>query len=431
MAASLTNFRSAVSEIRDAIGDRSALFILYLVGQGAQDAFLFGGDSLPVSALHNASGGGLLDGFSQKVKMLIVIESCYSGSFITGSATFGQDSLSAGNRIIIAAAHDDQERFYEDILRSSDRFWGNLNQGLDIKEAFVRGASIGGNLEWAEREMWFGDEECSLLDDNGDRTGNPPYHLDNDGELAAATKVGGPGAQSLELTDWYLVWKHSLGELSVYDSQNRVTGLVNGQVKEDIPDSIYDGQSDVVAIASPSDACRYVVTGTEKGTYGLEVARIEGSESVSFTATDIPTAPGTVHEYTIDWDALARGETGVTVRVDSDGDGITDETITAAGVLTGDVFTPQSGCFIATAAYGTPMAEEIQILREFRDRYLLPDPLGRALVGLYYSVSPPIAEFITDHPGLGAIVRAGLAPVVAMCRIVFDIVPQFAGNEGW
>jgi hypothetical protein len=87
------------------------------------------------------------------------------------------------------------------------------------------------------------------------------------------------------------------------------------------------------------------------------------------------------------------------------------------------------GCFIATAAYGTPMAEEIQILREFRDKYLLTNPLGQGLVDVYYRISPPIADFITDHPSLKPIVRAGLMPVVAMCSIVLDVVPQSTGNE--
>ena len=42
------------------------------------------------------------------------------------------------------------------------------------------------------------------------------------------------------------------------------------------------------------------------------------------------------------------------------------------------------------------------------------NPLGQALVGIYYRVSPPIAEFITDHPSLKPIVRAALVPAVAM-----------------
>jgi glycoprotein endo-alpha-1,2-mannosidase len=86
-------------------------------------------------------------------------------------------------------------------------------------------------------------------------------------------------------------------------------------------------------------------------------------------------------------------------------------------------------CFIATATYGTPMAEEIQILRQFRDEYLLTNSLGQAFVDVYYKVSPPIADFITDHPGLKPIVRVGLMPVVVMCSIVLDIGPEFTGNE--
>lgn len=86
------------------------------------------------------------------------------------------------------------------------------------------------------------------------------------------------------------------------------------------------------------------------------------------------------------------------------------------------------GCFIATAAYGTPMADEIQILREFRDEYLLTNSLGQGLVDVYYTVSPPIAQFITDHSSLKPIMRAGLIPIVAMCSIILDIDPQATCN---
>jgi len=81
------------------------------------------------------------------------------------------------------------------------------------------------------------------------------------------------------------------------------------------------------------------------------------------------------------------------------------------------------GCIIATAVYGTQMAEEIQILREFRDKCLLTNPVGEALVNFYYRVSPPIAEFITEHPSLKPIVRAGLLPTVAMSTIAVNTTP--------
>jgi outer membrane protein assembly factor BamB len=79
-----------------------------------------------------------------------------------------------------------------------------------------------------------------------------------------------------------------------------------------------------------------------------------------------------------------------------------------------------AGCFIATAAYGTPMAEEIEILREFREEYLLANPVGQAFVALYYEVSPPMAEFINEHPGLKLVVRAGLLPAVAVSAVAVN-----------
>lgn len=77
-----------------------------------------------------------------------------------------------------------------------------------------------------------------------------------------------------------------------------------------------------------------------------------------------------------------------------------------------------SYCFIATAAYGTPMAEEINALREFRDSYLLKDGLGKKFVWYYYTHSPVVARFIEDKPLLRAIVRLVLKPLVDISKVM-------------
>ena len=71
------------------------------------------------------------------------------------------------------------------------------------------------------------------------------------------------------------------------------------------------------------------------------------------------------------------------------------------------------GCFIATAAYGTSTAAELDTLRAFRDEVLLENSLGSQLVALYYDVSPPVADFISEHEGLRTLVRELLVDPVA------------------
>jgi hypothetical protein len=62
------------------------------------------------------------------------------------------------------------------------------------------------------------------------------------------------------------------------------------------------------------------------------------------------------------------------------------------------------------------MEPDVLALRRFRDRVLLPHPVGRALVGLYYSASPPIARAIRTDDAVRARVRNLLRPEVAIAK---------------
>jgi hypothetical protein len=75
------------------------------------------------------------------------------------------------------------------------------------------------------------------------------------------------------------------------------------------------------------------------------------------------------------------------------------------------------GCFIATAAFGSPLAPQVRLLRAVRDRYLLPHPVGQTVVRWYYGSSPPLAEVIGHSEALRAIVRVGLAPLVGWAAL--------------
>jgi hypothetical protein len=74
-------------------------------------------------------------------------------------------------------------------------------------------------------------------------------------------------------------------------------------------------------------------------------------------------------------------------------------------------------CFIATAAYGTPLADQVRILCRFRDEYLMKTALGRKAVEFYYKVSPPIARAVSKSWVLRRIIRLLLRPVVEMVKL--------------
>jgi hypothetical protein len=138
----------------------------------------------------------------------------------------------------------------------------------------------------------------------------------------------------------------SPGCIQIYDSMGSVTGYINGEITEGIPFSSYDEETKTIIIPFSYDSYRYEVVGTDTGTYGLEVTSVEDGKATSFIAMDIPTSPDATHQYTIDWDALSQGEEGVTIQVDSDGDGTFERTIIADSALTHDEFMLQTATTI-------------------------------------------------------------------------------------
>jgi hypothetical protein len=103
-------------------------------------------------------------------------------------------------------------------------------------------------------------------------------------------------------------------------------------------------------------------------------------------------------------------------------EGVTRQFTTAAGSGTNlNDLLAYFGCFIATAAYGTPTAEQIDVLREFRDVVLLKSKMGSQFIALYYRLSPPLAEFISGNEVLRTLVREFLVdPIVWLVEATGD-----------
>ena len=74
-------------------------------------------------------------------------------------------------------------------------------------------------------------------------------------------------------------------------------------------------------------------------------------------------------------------------------------------------------CFIATAAFGTELDGKIDVLRSFRDTYLVDNAVGQGFLSAYYRYSPPVADYIAQHRWLKALVRTLLLPVVGLVSL--------------
>jgi len=137
-----------------------------------------------------------------------------------------------------------------------------------------------------------------------------------------------------------VVREHSPIELRVYDSQGRVTGLVNGEIKEEIPDSAYFNNTAIIFF--PNISYCYEVVGTDNGTYGLSMVSVENENDTDFFISNISTQTNATHEYTVNWTILSQGGAGVTLKIDADGDGEFEETVTIQPPVANFTYSPRT-----------------------------------------------------------------------------------------
>jgi hypothetical protein len=101
---------------------------------------------------------------------------------------------------------------------------------------------------------------------------------------------------------------------------------------------------------------------------------------------------------------------------------LAEQQISGSGGTSSFVEEDGSGCFIATAAYGSSQQPQVMTLRRFRDRWLNSHPPGRMLVRTYYISSPPLAAWIARHEWARTTVRGMLWPVYLLAGLT--LTPQ-------
>jgi len=135
---------------------------------------------------------------------------------------------------------------------------------------------------------------------------------------------------AISLPNFRAISLASPGDLRIYDLAGRVTGLVDGRVKEGIPNSFYSAETKTVTVFDPeaTGPHRYQARGIEEGKFGLTMMSVDEEKKVTTLAVeDRPISLGMIYQYIINWDLFAEVDRGATVEIDADADGVFEKKI--------------------------------------------------------------------------------------------------------
>ena len=215
-------------------------------------------------------------------------------------------------------------------------------------------------------------------------------------------------------------------------SSNKYSTTTNATLTiGDLPDTLSDTFSVTTMADTPPDQFTFidqthVALNTTMTSNTITVSGIHAAVPISITGGTYSINGG---DYISDSGTVNNGDT-VTIQLTSsaDFDTTTEATLTIAGVF--DTFSVRtryvhesvdSGpCFIATAAFGSPLAGQVEILRQFRDRYLLTNAPGQKFVTWYYRNGPVAANFIKDKPLAKMAVQLALYPLIGFSLMLIS-----------
>jgi len=164
-----------------------------------------------------------------------------------------------------------------------------------------------------------------------------------------------------------------------------------------------------------------IAASAELSEFDEEIGDLEGKKitfSIEHRTENGSTDDEGVVEIQVDLAGIPPGTYSLKTEFEGDALYLSSFDIDDIEVVSGGGGNGGGGCFIATAAYGSPLAPELDTLRKFRDQYLLTNQLGQLFVAQYYQYSPPLADYIRERENLRKIIRVGLKPVVKMAELV-------------
>ena len=109
--------------------------------------------------------------------------------------------------------------------------------------------------------------------------------------------------------------------------------------------------------------------------------------------------------------------------IEKDGVCVVDKTVQTEKAVSNEKSSEEGGgCLIATATYGSEMANEVQQLRELRDNQLLQTESGTQFMGtfndVYYSFSPIIADYERENPYFKEAVKLAITPMISTLSLM-------------